>query len=459
MNLSNRTTEQWQKIDSAHHLHPFTDFKELINTGTRVIISGQGNYVIDSENNKILDMMAGLWCVNIGYGRKELAEVAYEQMQLLPYYNSFFKTATTPSIELSKVLADIAPEGIERFFYGSSGSESNDTVVRLVRRYFDILGKKNKKTFISRTFAYHGSTMASASLGGMQAMHDQGDLPLPGFVHAMPPYQYKFGKNINEDEFCKLAVNDIEKKIIEIGSDNVAAFIGEPIQGAGGVIVPPQNYWNLIQDLCKKYDILLCIDEVICGFGRTGEWFGSQHYNIKPDVITFAKGITSGYLPLSGIGIGKKISDVMINQGGEFYHGYTYSGHPVACAVAVENIRIIKEEGMIENVKKNIAPYLQKRMREFENHPLVGEVRGEGLLIGVELVKNKEKKELFDPVGKVGNICKDHCINNNLIMRAVRDGMMCSPPLTISKDDIDKCVERFKISLDATLEDIKELDV
>ena len=459
MHLSNRTTEQWQKIDSAHHLHPFTDFKELINTGTRVIISGKGNYVIDSENNKILDMMAGLWCVNIGYGRKELAEVAYEQMQLLPYYNSFFKTATTPSIELSKVLADIAPEGIERFFYGSSGSESNDTVVRLVRRYFDILGKKNKKTFISRTFAYHGSTMASASLGGMQAMHDQGDLPLPGFVHAMPPYQYKFGKNISEDEFCKLAVNDIEKKIIEIGSDNVAAFIGEPIQGAGGVIVPPQNYWNLIQDLCKKYDILLCIDEVICGFGRTGEWFGSQHYNIKPDVITFAKGITSGYLPLSGIGIGKKISDVMINQGGEFYHGYTYSGHPVACAVAVENIRIIKEEGMIENVKKNIAPYLQKRMREFENHPLVGEVRGEGLLVGVELVKNKEKKELFDPVGKVGNICKDHCINNNLIMRAVRDGMMCSPPLTISKDDIDKCVERFKTSLDATLEDIKELDV
>ena len=459
MHLSNRTTEQWQKIDSAHHIHPFTDFKELINTGTRVIISGKGNYVIDSENNKILDMMAGLWCVNIGYGRKELAEIAYEQMQLLPYYNSFFNTATTPSIELSRILADITPEGIEQFFYGSSGSESNDTVVRLVRRYWDILGKKNKKTFISRTFAYHGSTMASASLGGMQAMHDQGDLPLPGFVHAMPPYQYKFGKNISEDEFCKLAVNDIEKKIIEIGSDNVAAFIGEPIQGAGGVIVPPQNYWNLIQDLCKKYDILLCIDEVICGFGRTGEWFGSQHYNIKPDVITFAKGITSGYLPLSGIGIGKKISDVMINQGGEFYHGYTYSGHPVACAVAVENIRIIKEEGMIENVKKNIAPYLQKRMREFENHPLVGEVRGEGLLVGVELVKNKEKKELFDPVGKVGNICKDHCINNNLIMRAVRDGMMCSPPLTISKDDIDKCVERFKISLDATLEDIKELDV
>ena len=459
MHLNNRNTEQWQKIDSAHHLHPFTDFKELIKTGSRVVISGKGSYVIDSENNKILDMMAGLWCVNIGYGRKELAEVAYEQMQLLPYYNSFFKTATAPSIELSRILADITPEGIERFFYGSSGSESNDTVVRLVRRYWDILGKKNKKTFISRTFAYHGSTMASASLGGMEAMHNQGDLPLPGFVHVMPPYQYKFGKDISEDEFCKLAVKEIEKKISDIGPENVAAFIGEPIQGAGGVIVPPPNYWNLIQDLCKRYDILLCIDEVICGFGRTGEWFGSQYYNIKPDIITFAKGITSGYLPLSGIGISKKISDVVIDQGGEFYHGYTYSGHPVACAVAIENIRILKEERIIENVKNNIAPYLQKRMREFENHPLVGEVRGVGLLVGVELVKNKEKKELFEPTGKVGNICRDHCLNNNFIMRAVRDGMMCSPPLTISKEDIDKCVELFQISLDATLGDIKKLDI
>ena len=459
MHISNRTTEQWQKIDSAHHLHPFTDFKELINTGTRVIISGKGNYVIDSENNKILDMMAGLWCVNIGYARKELAEVAYEQMQLLPYYNSFFKTATTPSIELSRILADITPDGIDRFFYGSSGSESNDTVVRLVRRYWDILGKKNKKTFISRTFAYHGSTMASASLGGMQAMHNQGDLPLPGFVHVMPPYQYKFGKDISEDEFCKLAVKEIEKKISDIGPENVAAFIGEPIQGAGGVIVPPPNYWNLIQDLCKRYDILLCIDEVICGFGRTGEWFGSQYYNIKPDIITFAKGITSGYLPLSGIGISKKISDVIIDQGGEFYHGYTYSGHPVACAVAIENIRILKEERIIENVKNNIAPYLQKRMREFENHPLVGEVRCVGLLVGVELVKNKEKKELFEPTGKVGNICRDHCLNNNLIMRAVRDGMMCSPPLTISKEEIDECVKRLKISLNATLEDIKKINI
>ncbi len=457
MHISNRTTEQWQKIDSDHHLHPFTDYKELISTGSKIITSAKKNYIFDSDGNEILDMMAGLWCVNIGYGRKELADAAYEQMQLLPYYNTFFKTATTPSIELSRVLAEITPNDIEHFFYGSSGSESNDTLVRLVRRYWDVLGKKSKKTFISRTFAYHGSTMAAASLGGMQAMHGQGDLPLPGFVHVIPPYQYKFGKNMSEEEFCKFSVKAIENKIEEIGPENIAAFIGEPIQGAGGVIVPPQNYWNSVQDLCKKYDILLCVDEVICGFGRTGEWFGSQHYKIKPDIITFAKGITSGYLPLSGIGINKKISDVIINQGGEFYHGYTYSGHPVACAVAIENIRIIKEEGMIENVKNNIAPYLQKRMREFENHPLVGEVRGQGLLAGVELVKNKEKKELFDPPGQVGGICRDYCIKNNLIMRAVRDGMMCSPPLSITIEDIDKCIDRLKISLDETLKDVKKL--
>tara|TARA_B110000014_G_C20106128_1_gene581694 strand:- start:182 stop:1561 length:1380 start_codon:yes stop_codon:yes gene_type:complete len=459
MTLSNRNTGQWQKIDSAHHLHPFTDHKELLSEGSRIITSAMGNYIKDSDNNEILDMMAGLWCVNIGYGRKELAKVAYEQMELLPYYNSFFKTATTPSIELSRILAEITPEGIEHFFYGSSGSESNDTLVRLVRRYWDILGKKNKKTFISRTYAYHGSTMASASLGGMQAMHDQGDLPLEGFVHVMPPYKYKFGKDMNEEEFCKMTIKQIENKILEIGSENVAAFIGEPIQGAGGVIVPPKNYWLMVQELCNKYDILLCVDEVICGFGRIGEWFGSQHYNIKPDIITFAKGITSGYLPLSGIGVGNKISDAMINQGGEFYHGYTYSGHPVACAVAIENIRIIKEEGMIENVKNDIAPYLQKRLRELKSHPLVGEIRGQGLLAAVELVKNKEKKELFDPPGKVGTICRDHCMNNKLIMRAVRDGMMCSPPLTISKDDIDKCIIRLKISLDATLNDIQKLDI
>tara|TARA_Y100000590_G_scaffold59729_1_gene63409 strand:- start:12747 stop:14114 length:1368 start_codon:yes stop_codon:yes gene_type:complete len=454
MNLHNKNTEELQKIDLDHYLHPFTDYKDLIKTGSKVIVSGKGSYIIDSDDNKILDMMAGLWNVNIGYGRNELAEAAYKQMQLLPYYNSFFKTATTPAIELSSILSEITPHGIEKFFYGSSGSESNDTLIRLVRRYWDLLGKTSKKTFISRTFAYHGSTMASASLGGMQAMHDQGDLPLPGFVYAMPPYHYKFGKDMNENDFCNYAVNEIEKKIIEVGPENIAAFIGEPIQGAGGVIIPPHNYWNLIQDICKKYNILLCVDEVICGFGRTGEWFGSQYYNIKPDIITFAKGITSGYLPLSGIGIGKDVAKVIIDKGGEFYHGYTYSGHPVACAVAIENIRILKEEAIIENVKNNTGPYFQKKMKEFENHPLVGEVRGQGLLVGVELVKNKEKKELFDPVGKVGTICKDHCMNNNLIMRAVRDGMMASPPLTITYEEIDLCVEKFKKCLDLTLKDL-----
>ena len=459
MHISNRNTQQWQKIDIDHYLHPFTDYKDLRKNGSKIIVSGEGNYVIDSDNNKLLDMMAGLWCVNIGYGRNELAETAYQQMKTLPYYNSFFKTATPSSIELSEILSEIAPSNINHFFYGSSGSESNDTLVRLVRTYWDILGENSKKTFISRTYAYHGSTMASASLGGMDAMHKQGDLPLPGFVHVTPPYKYKYGPNLTDDEFCNFAINEIENKIIEIGAENIAAFIGEPIQGAGGVIVPPVNYWKSVRKLCDKYNILLCVDEVICGFGRLGEWFGSQFYKIEPDIITFAKGVTSGYLPLSGIGINKKITDVIIEKGGEFFHGYTYSGHPVACSVAIENIRIIKEEGLIENVKNNTGPYLQSRMREFLNHPLVGEVRGEGLLLGVELVKNKEKKELFDPPGIIGTICRDHCIDNNLIMRAVRDGMMCSPPLTITKDDIDLCIKKFNKCLDLTMNDINKLNL
>ena len=459
MHISNRNTQQWQKIDIDHYLHPFTDYKDLRKNGSKIIVSGEGNYVIDSDNNKLLDMMAGLWCVNIGYGRDELAGTAYQQMKILPYYNSFFKTATPSSIELSQILSEITPTNINHFFYGSSGSESNDTLVRLVRTYWDILGENSKKTFISRTYAYHGSTMASASLGGMDAMHKQGDLPLPGFVHVTPPYKYKYGPNLTDDEFCNFAINEIENKIIEIGAENIAAFIGEPIQGAGGVIVPPVNYWKSVRKLCDKYNILLCVDEVICGFGRLGEWFGSQFYKIEPDIITFAKGVTSGYLPLSGIGINKKITDVIIEKGGEFFHGYTYSGHPVACSVAIENIRIIKEEGLIENVKNNTGPYLQSRMREFLNHPLVGEVRGEGLLLGVELVKNKEKKELFDPPGIIGTICRDHCIDNNLIMRAVRDGMMCSPPLTITKDDIDLCIKKFNKCLDLTMNDINKLNL
>ena len=444
----NRTTEQWQKIDSAHHLHPFTDYKSLAKEGSNIIVKADGVYLTNTDNKQFLDAMSGLWCVNVGYGRKILADVAYKQMQELPYYNSFFKTATAPSIELAQQLAEISPGDLNHAFFSSSGSEANDTVVRMVRRYWDLKGQPNKKTFISREYAYHGSTMTGMNLGGMTAMHEQGGM-MPGFAHVMPPYWYKYGQEMSPEEFGIFTANKIEEKILELGPENIAAFIGEPIQGAGGVIIPPETYWPRVQEICSKYDILVVVDEVICGFGRTGNWFGSDTYGINPDIITMAKGISSGYIPLSGIMVGKRVSDILIDEGGEFYHGYTYSGHPVACAVAIENLKIIREENLIEN-SKNTSVYLNKKMKEIADHPLVGEVRMKSYIGCVELVKDKEKGTMFEDTGTVGTICRDYCIENGLIMRAVRDGMIFCPPLIFSKNHIDELVEKLKKSLDQT---------
>ena len=444
----NRTTKQWQDIDTAHHLHPFTDYKSLAKEGTNVIVKADGAHLTNTDDKQFLDAMSGLWCVNVGYGRKNLADVAYKQMQELPYYNSFFKSATAPSIELAQQLAEIAPNDLNHAFFSSSGSEANDTVVRMVRRYWDLKGKPNKKTFISREYAYHGSTMTGVSLGGMTAMHAQGGM-MPGFEHVMPPYWYKYGGDISPEEFGTYTANKIEEKINEIGSENIAAFIGEPIQGAGGVIIPPDSYWPRVQEICKQYDILLVVDEVICGFGRTGEWFGSDTYNIKPDIITMAKGISSGYIPLSGIMVGDRVTETLVDEGGEFYHGYTYSGHPVACAVAIENIKIIREENLIENSRKT-SVYLKERMNEIADHPLVGEVRMKSFIGAVELVKDKDKREMFEETGVVGGICRDYCIENGLVMRAVRDGMIFCPPLIFNNNHIDELVEKLKKSLDQT---------
>ena len=444
----NRTTKQWQEIDTKHHLHPFTDYKSLAEEGSIIVTKADGVHLTTSDDKQLLDAMSGLWCVNVGYGRKNLAEVAYKQMQELPYYNSFFKTATPPSIELAKELADLSPHDLNHAFFSSSGSEANDTVVRMVRRYWDLKGKPNKKTFISREFAYHGSTMTGMSLGGMTAMHAQGDM-MPGFEHVLPPYRYKYGNEMSHEDFGIFAANKIEEKINEIGADNVAAFIGEPIQGAGGVIIPPDSYWPRVQEICRQYDILLVVDEVICGFGRTGNWFGSDTYNIKPDIITMAKGITSGYIPLSGIMIGDRVSDTIINEGGEFYHGYTYSGHPVACAVSLENLKVIKEENLIEQ-SSQVSIYLEQQMREIEKHPLVGEVRMKSFIGAVELVKDKEKMEMFEDTGVVGTICRDYCIENGLVMRAVRDGMIFCPPLIFNNSHVDELCEKLKKSLDQT---------
>ncbi|MEO6853187.1 MAG: aminotransferase, partial [Rhodoferax sp.] len=328
-----------QALDSAHFLHPFTDFQDLNARGAKVITRADGIYIWDSEGNRLLDAMSGLWCVSVGYGRKELADAAYQQMMALPYYNSFFQTTNVPAATLAAKLASLAPKvdgrGFEHVFYSCSGSESNDSNVRMVRRYWDLLGQPQRKVIISRHNGYHGSTMAAASLSGMSGMHAQGDLPIPNITHIEQPYFFENAEpGETADAFGLRAAGWLEAKILEVGPDKVAAFIGEPVQGAGGVIIPPATYWPEVQRICDKYGILLIADEVICGFGRLGAWFGSELMHIKPDLITFAKGVTSGYVPLGGVLVGDRVADVLIERGGDFNHGYTYSGHPVACAVA-----------------------------------------------------------------------------------------------------------------------------
>ena len=451
-----RSTADWQAADTAHYLHPFTDFKGLANKGSRVIAKAENIYLWDTDGKKILDAMSGLWCVNVGYGRRELIDAATRQLETLPFYNSFFQTATPPAIELAELLAQVTPPQFQHVFYSGSGSEGNDTVVRMVRRYWDVLGQPQRKVIISRNNAYHGSTMAGASLGGMTGMHEQGGLPIPDIVHIEQPFWYALGRSQSRDEFGLTAAGWLEAKILEIGADRVAAFIGEPVQGAGGVIVPPETYWPEIQRICDRHGILLVSDEVITGFGRTGHWFGCERFGTKPDLMTFAKGVTSGYIPLGGVMVGERIARVLIDQGGEFNHGYTYSGHPVACAVALANIRLIRREGLVERVRTDVGPYLAQRYAELAAHPLVGETQTCGLMAALQLVKRKDEGLGFPDWQEVGMLCRGHCFGNGLIMRAVGDRMIIAPPLVITRAQIDEMVALILRCLDLTLADLQE---
>jgi len=452
--MATYNTQQLQEIDGLHHIHPFTDHKALMEKGTRVITRANGVYLWDSDGNKILDGMAGLWCVNVGYGRQELVDAATKQMRELPYYNNFFQTTHPPAIELSKALVDISPPQFNHVFFTNSGSEANDTVVRMVRHYWNLEGKPEKTVIISRENAYHGSTVAASSLGGMKGMHAQGGI-LHDIEHIEQPHWYKNGSAMDPDEFGLKTAQALETRIREIGEDRVAAFIGEPVQGAGGVIIPPATYWPEIQQICKKYGILLIADEVICGFGRLGEWFGSDYFDIEADFMPIAKGLSSGYLPIGGLMVGDRVADTVINKGSDFNHGFTYSGHPAACAVAMENIRILKDEKIIERAKNDLSPYLQEKWLALGDHPLVGEARGIGMVGALELVKDKDTKTSYQSDQNVGMICRDFCFNNGLIMRAVGDAMIICPPLVISHSEIDELVDKAKLCLDLTWAKIK----
>jgi len=437
-------------------MHPFTDGADLAKVGVRVITSARGAMLTDSDGNKIFDAMAGLWCVNIGYGRTELADVAARQMRELPYYNTFFQTTHVPAIALAKKLADLTPGDLNHVFFAGSGSEANDTNIRLVRHYWAAQDKPGKKVIISRRNAYHGSTMGAASLGGMEPMHAQGGLPIADIHHIDEPNWYADGGELSPDEFGLERARQLEAAINELGEDKVAAFIAEPVQGAGGVIIPPDTYWPEIQRICDAYEILLIVDEVICGFGRTGNWFGSNTFDIRADIMTIAKGLSSGYVPIGGSVVSDQVADVIANAG-DFHHGYTYSGHPVAAAVALENLRILEEERIIETVQSETGPYLAEKWTQLADHPLVGEACIIGMMASIALSPDKTSRAAFatDP-GTVGLLCRERCFANNIIMRHIGDRMVISPPLVITKSDINTLIDRTVQALDETYASIKD---
>jgi len=452
-------TEEIRRLDAAHYMHPFTDHAALQARGVRVMVRGEGIYLWDSEGNKILDGMSGLWCVNVGYGRTSISDAVYKQMETLPFYNSFFNTTNVPAVRLAALLVELSPPQFNHVFFTGSGSEANDTNVRMVRRYWDLMGQPGRHTIISRYNAYHGSTLAGSALGGMSGMHEQAGT-IPGIEHIEQPSYVESGAGMTEHAFGLVAAGWLEKKILEVGPDKVAAFIGEPVQGAGGVIIPPASYWPEIGRICDKYGILLIADEVICGFGRLGAWFGSELMGIRPDLITFAKGVTSGYIPLGGVLVGDRVADVLIEKGGDFNHGFTYSGHPVACAAALENLHILIEEELVQQVANTTGPYLKEKFATLADHPLVGHADSCGFVAGLNLVRRKAPVvhdcALFEPKLGVGMICRGYMFDNGMIMRAVGDRMIIAPPLVTTCAQIDEMIAKIRFCLDATLADLQQ---
>jgi putrescine---pyruvate transaminase len=454
-------TKHWQAIDAAHHIHPFTDTAALNKEGVRVITRADGVYLWDSNGEKILDGMSGLWCVQVGYGNRELADAGYEALKTLPYYNHFFKTTNPYTVELADKLATLLPAGHEHVLFANSGSEANDSALKLIRYYWNLKKKPKKKIHLSRELAYHGVTMAAASLSGLTPMHPQWDLPLAGFEKVPTPYWYgskaDYG-DISPEELGHIVAKKLEEKIKELGAENVASFSAEPVHGAGGVIFPPPGYWAEVNRICKKYDVLLHADEVITGFGRTGEWFGAMTYGIEPDIITMAKGLSSGYQPISAVSLGERMGKAITHANEELVHGYTYSGHPVASAVALKNLEVMEREKLVPRVKNNIGPYMQRRLREtFVDHPIVGEVRGIGLIAAIELVADKKTRTFFPDIGDVGTHCRNYCFSSGLVSRAIRDTMVLAPPFIISESEIEEIIAKLKAAIDNTARDYKKM--
>lgn len=449
-NNPQRSTPDYQSADAAHHIHAFLDQKALNAEGPRVMVRGEGLYLWDNDGNKYLDGMSGLWCTQLGYSRQDLADAAAAQFAKLPYYNMFFHTTHPTVIELSELLFSLLPPHYSHAIYTNSGSESNEVLIRTVRRYWQILDKPQKKVMIGRWNGYHGSTLAATALGGMKAMHTMGGM-IPDVAHIDEPYWYMHGGSLTPHEFGLRCAGQLEEKILELGAENVAGFIAEPFQGAGGMIFPPESYWPEIQRICRKYDVLLCADEVIGGFGRTGEWFAHQYFGFEPDTLSIAKGLTSGYVPMGGLVLSKRMAEVLVEKGGVFAHGLTYSGHPVAAAVAIANLKALRDENHVTNVRDNTGPYLQKTLREvFDNHPLIGEVQGTGLVAALQLAEDKSTRRRFANENELAWRCRTIGFEEGVIIRSTLGRMIMAPALIAGRSELDELVEKTKRAIDRT---------
>jgi len=440
--------------DIASTIHPYTNLKVHESEGPLVITEGEGVFVRDEDGKKYLEGLAGLWNASLGFSERRLAEAAYRQMQKLPFYHTFAHKSIDIGIELAEKLLSIAPVPMSKVFFTNSGSEANDTVVKLVWYYNNAAGRPRKKKIISRTKAYHGVTVASASLTGLPNNHRDFDLPIANILHVECPHFYRFGlPGETEEAFAGRMADLLEQRILREDPETVAAMIAEPIMGAGGVLLPPVTYFDKIQAVLKKYDILFIADEVICGFGRTGEMWGSTTYGLKPDMITSAKGLSSGYLPIGAVMVSDAIYQALVRQSekiGVFSHGFTYSGHPVTSAVALETLKTYEQDDILSHVRR-VAPLMQAGLRRFADHPLVGEVRGIGLIGAVELVADKSTKASFNPAEAVGPFLVKRGHHHGLILRALGDSIAFCPPLIINEAEIDLMLERFALALNDTL--------
>jgi len=425
--------------DKKYMLHPASNLHQLQETGPLVFTRGDGVYLWDSDGKRYIDAFAGLWNVNVGHGRSVLAEAAKEQAEELAFSPTFSGLATPPVIELAAKLGEMFPDPLNHFQFTSGGAESNETAMKIARYYWYLRGKPDKVKIISRMMGYHGIAMGALSATGIPA-YWTGFGPRPeGFIFNSAPYKYRNGEGLSDDEFVAKLVQELKDTIAKEGAETIAAFIGEPVQGAGGVVPPPQNYWTEISKVLKEHNILLIHDEVITGFGRTGTMFGMQQYGVTPDIVSFAKGITSGYIPLGGVGVSDDIFDVMAEPNQIFMHGFTYSGHPVACAVALRNIQIIEDENLPANAGE-VGPYMIDELSKLLERPYVGNVRGKGLMMLVEFVANKETKEKLSPSLNAGSRLLAATRKRGVVVRASNDNLVLSPPLIITKEQADEVI-------------------